>query len=252
MINPYLFKDGKSCGFLLFSDIIQKYEFDFRPVFSLPDSSHKVFSQDSLCTVETSNAFYYTTLMWITKLASPPKQNEINRKSPVYKLHPYGIPFKNDVSVSLAIGNDVDWTNYAVYTFNKKKSRWDFEQSSVDTINYLITTKLSEANIFAVLEDTLPPIFLYNYPENQAVYSKDSLQTIKIILDDDLSGINYSEEYLKVYLDEKRVWVAYQPVDNEISYGLRNSLSLGEHNLLINIQDRSGNSASKSIKFFVE
>ena len=27
---------------------------------------------------------------------------------------------------------------------------------------------------------------------------------------------------------------------------------IGEHNLKINIQDRSGNSASKSIKFFIE
>jgi hypothetical protein len=252
MINPYLFKDSKSCGFLLFSNTIQKYEFDFRPVFTLPDSSHKVFSQDSLCTVEINNTFYDTTLMWITKQASPPKKNTINRISAVYKLHPYGIPFKNDVSVSLVSNNEIDWTNYAVYTFNKKKSRWDFEQSSVDTINYLITTKLSEANIFTVLEDTTPPIFLYNYPENQAVYSKDSLKTIKIILYDELSGMNISEEYLKVYLDEKRIWVAYQPVEKEISYDLRNSLSLGEHNLLINIQDRSGNSASKSIKFFVE
>ncbi len=252
MINPYLFKDSKSCGFLLFSDTIQKYEFDFRPVFTLPDSSHKVFSHDSLCTVEINNAFYDTTLMWITKQASPPKQNAINRKSDVYKLHPYGIPFKNDVSISLAITNDIDLKHYAVYTFNKKKSKWDFERSRTDTINSVITAKLSEANVFTVFEDTTPPSFLYNYPENQAVYSKDSLKTIKFILEDALSGIDISEKYLKVYLDEKRIWAAYQPVEKEISYDIRNSLSLGEHNLLINIQDRSGNSASKSIKFFVE
>jgi len=252
MISPYFFKNSKSCGYLLFSNTIQKYEFDFRPVFTLPDSTHRLFSQDSLCTLEINNAFYDTTLMWITKQTLPPKQNVINRKSAVYKLHPYGIPFKNDISVSLVTKNGIDWTNYAVYTFNNKKSRWDFELSRIDTINSVITAKLSEANIFTVLEDTTPPVFLYNYPENQAVHSKDSLKTIKIILDDDLSGINYSEEYLKVYLDEKRIWVAYQPVDKEISYDLRNFLSLGEHNLLINIHDRSGNSASKSIKFFVE
>ena len=252
MISPYLFKDSKSCGFLLFANTIQKYEFGFRPVFTLPNSSHKIFSQDSLCTVKINNAFYDTTLMWITKQTSPPKQNLINRESAVYKLHPYGIPFKNDISVSFAITNDVNLKNYAVYTFNKKKSKWDFEQSRIDTISSVITAKLSEANIFTVLEDTTPPSFLYNYPENQAVYSKDSLKTIKIILEDDLSGINISEEYLEVYLDGKRIWVAYQPVDKEVSYDLRNLLWLGEHSLLINIQDRSGNSASKSIKFFVE
>ena len=40
---------------------------------------------------------------------------------------------------------------------------------------------------------------------------------------------------LKVFLDGKRIWVAYQPFEKEISYILHNSLSIGEHNLLINI-----------------
>jgi hypothetical protein len=152
----------------------------------------------------------------------------------------------------LAINDDIDLKRCAIYTFNIKKSKWDFEKSNIDTINNFITAKFSEANIFSILEDTHPPWFLDIYPENQQTYSKDILKQFIITLNDDLSGIDLSEEYLKVYLDGKRIWVAYQPVDKEISYILRNALSIGEHSLLINIQDRSGNSASKTIKFFVE
>jgi hypothetical protein len=252
MINPYLFKDSKSCGFLIYYDEIQKYKFGFTPMLILPDSAQKIISHDGLSSVETNNAIYDTTLMWITEQTFKPPKDLVTHKSNIFELHPYGIPFKNDIPISLTINNDIDLKRCAIYTFNNKKSEWDFEKSNIDTINSFITAKFSEANIFSILEDTLPPWFLDIYPENQQTYSKDILEQFIITLNDDLSGIDLSEEYLKVYLDGKRIWVAYQPVDKEISYILRNALSIGEHSLLINIQDRSGNLASKTIKFFVE
>jgi len=252
MINPNLFNNNRGGGFLFYSDTIKKYEFDFNPTLVFRDSNDTIFSWDSLCSVKVKNTFYDTTLMWITKQNNPPKINSTNRKSNVYKLHPYGIPFKNDATVSLTVSNETDIEHCAIYTFNKKKSKWDFERSSLDTMNNNISTKLSEPNIFTIFEDTKPPWFNYTYPKNQQTYLKNTVKNLKIILDDDLSGINSSEEYLQVYLNGKRLWIAYQPIEKKISYNLRNSLSIGEHNLLINIQDRSGNSASKSIKFFVE
>ncbi len=252
MINSYLFKDSESCGFLFYSDTIQKYKFDFTPMFISPFSDNIIFLEDSLCSAEINNAIYDTTLMWITNQTLPPLNYSENRKSNVYELHPYGIPFKNDVSISLVINNDAELEHCAIYTFNKKKLKWDFEKSSIDTINNLITAKLSEPKNFTVFEDTKPPDFLYTYPKNRQIYPKGTVKKLIITLNDDISGINSSEENLEVYLDGKRIWVAYQPIKKEISYFLRNSLSIGEHNLLINIQDRSGNSASKTIKFFIE
>ena len=140
----------------------------------------------------------------------------------------------------------------SIYNYNKKKTKWDFVKSYVDTINNTINAISAIPNIFTVLEDTKPPNFLYTYPKNQNTYSKTTFNKIIITLSDDLSDINPSEENLEVYLDGKRIWVAYQPIKKEISYFLSDFLELGEHNLLINIQDRSGNLASKAIKFFVK
>ena len=252
MLNPYLFKDSASSGFLFYSDTIQKFEFDFKPTLILPNTNKKIFSADSLCSTEINNANYDTTLMWITKDAKLLKLNSDNRKSNVYNFHPYGIPFKNSAIISFAINNDIHLEQISIYTYNKKKAKWKFVKSSVDTINNTITAISNIPNIFTILEDTKPPGFLYTYPKNQQTYSKDTLKKLIIILNDDLSDINLSEENLEVYLDEKRIWVAFQPIKKEISYFLSNSLAIGEHNLLINIQDRSGNSASKAIKFFIE
>ncbi len=252
MLNPYMFKDSKFCGFLFYSDTIQKYEFDFTPMFISPDSNKIIFSDDSLCSVKTTNTIYDTTLMWITKQNNPSKIKLANRKSDIYKIHPYGIPFKNDVEISIAFNNNIDLEYYAIYNFNKKKSKWNFMRSYIDTTNNTITAVSSIPNIFTTLEDTKPPVFLYAYPKNRHTYAKNTLTKFLITLTDDISGIDSSEEKLKVFLDDNRIWATYQPIKKEISYYLRNSLSRGEHNLLINIQDRSGNSASKTIKFFVE
>lgn len=252
MINPYLFQNIKSCGFLFYSDIIQKYEFDFNPTLILPNSTNTIFYRDSLCFVKGENVSYDTTLMWIVKQDNPSKTNSINRKSNVYELNPHGIPFKNKVEVSFAVTENSNLEQCAIYTFNKKKSKWNYVNSSIDTTTNSIIAKINKPNIFTVLEDTKPPWFNYTYPKNQQTYLKNTVKFIKIILDDDLSGINSSEDYLQVYLDGKRIWVAYQPVKKELSYKLREYLSIGGHTLLVKIQDRSGNSTSKSIKFFIE
>ena len=252
MVNPYLFKNIKSCGFLFYSDIIQKYEFDFKPTLILPNSNTTIFSREGFCYAETVNTSFDTTLMWITKQDNPPKINSINRKSDVYELHPYGIPFKNNVNVSLAVNNNSNLEHCAIYTLNKKKSKWSFVNSDINKSGNSVTAKFSKPDIFTVLEDTKPPWFNYSSIKNRQTYSKDTFKKFKITIDDDLSGINSSEEYLKVFIDGKRIWVAYQPVKREISYNLRTLLTAGAHNLQINIQDRSGNSASKSIKFFIE
>ena len=57
-------------------------------------------------------------LTWLTKQTAPLKINLINRKSNFYKLNPYGIPFKNDITVSLAVREEADVEHCAIYTFN--------------------------------------------------------------------------------------------------------------------------------------
>ena len=252
LINLSNFKDTRACGFLIYSNTILKYQFDFKPAIIIPNTYKKVKSADGLCSVETNKTYYDTTLLWITKQIPQFSNKLMNRKSEVYELHPYGIPFKNNIDITLTINNDIDLRHCSIYTFDNKKLKWNFVKSRIDTTQNSLSAILYRSAVFTVLEDTKPPNILFTYPHNQQVYSADSINTLLIILNDDLSGIDANEETLKVFLDGKRAWVAYQPIDKEISYNFKNALTTGEHNLLINIQDRSGNSTSKTIKFFIE
>ncbi len=252
LINLSTFKELKTCGLLIYSDTTQKYIFRFNPSVIVPNTYKKVKSADNLCFVETNQTFYDTTLLWIAKSDQLINNNIQNRKSDIYELHPYGIPFKNDVDISITISNDINLAQCSIYTFDKEKFTWKFKKSHIDTTQNILSARLNKSEIFTILEDTKPPILLFAYPSHQQVYSADSLQNFLITLNDDLSGIDQSEETLKVFLDGKRIWVAYQPIDKEISYNFRNNLNVGEHNLHITVQDRSGNSTSKSIKFFIE
>ncbi len=252
LINLSNFKDTKACGFLIYSDTTQKYQFPFIPTKIIPNTNKKVKSVDGLCSVETNRAYHDTTLLWIAKYNSPVRINSVNRKSDIYELHPYGIPFKNSVTTALTINNAIDLEHCSIYTFDNKKLKWNFVKSRADTIQNILSASINKAVLFTVLEDTQSPNILFTNPKNQQMYLADSLKNLLIVINDDLSGIDPSEENLKVFLDGKRIWVAYQPVDKEISYKLSDTLTMGEHNLLINIKDRSGNSTSKTIKFFIE
>ena len=44
LINPILFKNAESCGFLFYSDSVQKYKFGFNPTIVFHNSNDIVFS----------------------------------------------------------------------------------------------------------------------------------------------------------------------------------------------------------------
>jgi hypothetical protein len=240
----------KNMGLLFHSDKIYKYEFDIKPKLILPNTNYKIFSNDSLVTIDINDTFYDTTLFWIIKNNELSDTYNKNTKSSFYEIFPKGIPIKNKYKVSFNFNNENNIDNYAVYSYIKKKKKWNYIKSDIDTSS--IYAILLKPQIIGVFEDNQRPWFNYTFPKSNQTYTIKSIKNILILLDDNLSGIYSSEEKLQVFLDGKRLWVAYQPVKKEISYTFRNLLSIGEHNLKIIIHDRSGNSASKSIKFFVE
>jgi len=262
---PLLYKNGKylseligfdklidviKIGFLFHSDNIYKFESEIKPQLILPNTNYTIFSNDSLLSVNINDTFYDSTIFWISEYIPLEKIHYIYLRSKIYEIFPEGIPIKNRYEVSFKFDDEPDLDQYAIYSYSKKKKKWNYIKSEIDSNT--ISAKLRKSQIVGVFEDVQRPWFNYTFPKSNQIYTTDSIKNIKILLDDNLSGINSSEENLKVYLDGNRLWVAYQPVKKEISYTFRNTLSIGEHNLRINIYDRSGNSATKSIKFFVE
>ena len=244
------FGNHNRIGLLFASDSISKYYYTSRPQLLFPDSNQTIFSKDSLITVSLFNSFFDTTLTWITDVSSRFYSARQNRVSRVYDIFPKGIPANENLQVTFNFDNNLNTDRFAVYRFDEEKRKWKYVKSKIDTT--IVSAGLSSPQIIAVFEDTQLPWVENSFPEANQVYAQDLFNEIKIRVDDNLSGIDYSENNLQVYLNGERLWVAYQPFEQEISYELKKPLALGEHKLDINFQDRSGNSIAKSFKFFIE
>ncbi len=244
------FGNHNHIGLLFASDSISKYYYTFQPQLILPDSAQTISSNDSLVTVSLFNSFFDTTLTWITDVSSRFYSTRQNRVSRVYDIFPKGIPANESLQVTFNFDNNLNTDRFAVYRFDEEKRKWKYVKSEIDTIT--VKAKLSSPQIIAVFEDSQLPWIENSFPEANQVHAQALFNEIKIRVDDNLSGIDYSENNLQVYLNGDRLWVAYQPFEQEISYELKKPLALGEHKLDINFQDRSGNSIAKSFKFFVE
>jgi hypothetical protein len=70
-------------------------------------------------------------------------------------------------------------------------------------------------------------------------------------LKDNLSGIEPSEEALKIILNGKKIFCAYQPVKRKLSYAFVNPLPTGDYSIFIFAQDYAGNKMEKTVKFNV-
>ena len=244
------FGNHNRIGLLFASDSISKYYYTSQPQLLFPDSNQTIFSKDSLITVSLFNSFFDTTLTWITDVSSRFYSARQNRVSRVYDIFPKGIPANENLQVTFNFDNNLNTDRFAVYRFDEEKRKWKYVKSKIDTT--IVSAGLSSPQIIAVFEDTQLPWVENSFPEANQVYAQDLFNEIKIRVDDNLSGIDYSENNLQVYLNGERLWVAYQPFEQEISYELKKPLALGEHKLDINFQDRSGNSIAKSFKFFIE
>jgi len=252
VVNFSLFTNSEKCGFLINDGTTQQYDLDYAPALILPCSESAFSSTDGLVNISSSDAVFDTSLMWIAKYHNPINKKLSNQISAIYELFPYGIPFKNSVDIAVAVPEHPDGNHLGLYTFNQKKSRWNHVKSTFDNTNNSVKAKLRKAAVFAVLKDSQPPLINSIFPRHDKKYLKEKFKTIKIKLSDNLSGINSSEEYLQVFLDSRRIWVAYQPIKKEITYRLQKSLYRGKHKIKIIAGDRSGNIATKSINFLIE
>lgn len=244
------FENSNNCGFLFESDTIAKLDFVFNPQLILPDSNTTVYSEDSLVSLYVKNSFYDTTLIWITDRSSRFHPYRMDRRSNVYEIFPKGIPFSKKIPIVFKLKDNMNIDKCAVYRFDEQKHKWKYINSISDSIS--VKALLSKPQIVAVFEDNKLPWVENSHPQFGQICPADSLKDFSIFINDDRSGFASSEDNLRVFLDDRRLWVAYQPFEQELSYSLRDTLLIGEHVLKINLQDRSGNSISKSIKFFVE
>ena len=137
-----------------------------------------------------------------------------------------------------------------IYKYNKKKKKWEFQDPQQKHYSQ-ITAKLPELGVVTLLQDTIPPEIVHIFPDPSQSYTSGEIYSIECILKDNLSGIEPSEEALKIILNGEKIFCAYQPVKNELSYSLAEPLISGDYSMFISARDYAGNKMEKTIKFIV-
>ena len=119
-----------------------------------------------------------------------------------------------------------------------------------DWENGSITAWTGNLNTFTVLKDTVPPEIHYIRPAPD-VHIKDSTPKIAVGFDDVLSGISREENYV-IRLDNIRLIVEYDPINDMGFHRVEEPLQPGRHVLDIMIKDRAGNTAKRRTVFYID
>ena len=102
-----------------------------------------------------------------------------------------------------------------------------------------------------IIQDLDSPQILDTFPGNSGRYHIRDVNSIRIEVDDPISGIESEEGSFELKLNGKKLYPAFQPLKQIISYNLNQPLSEGQHKIDFKVKDRLGNESREIIYFVV-
>jgi len=206
------------------------YHYKFEPAVINPGQSEVAFSKDKMCSLQTlKTSFYEPTLVWIDIVSNsvPPAHGEFLSK--VYQLQPFNIPLQDTVNIGIRYDKKLaEMSKMNLYYYNQKEG-WTFIPSKNSRKRNVLTGSISSLEAVCILQDSISPVIQSTFPENGGLYYANDVTHLHANVNDALSGIEPSEFSMKMIVDGKRVWAAFQPVDQIISYDLLDPLRAGNH-----------------------
>ncbi len=226
-------------------------EFPVNSMIVYPDSQAILSSENNTVFIRfTEPALYDTALIWIENTQSF-RESFKKPLNNIYSINPSSLPLKNPATLTLTLNqNQKSMRGLDIYKFNFKKEKWAFQEPIQKNSNQ-ISVELSELGIVTLLQDTIPPEIVHIFPVQSQSYTSREIHSIECILKDDLSGIEPTEKALKITLDGKPVYCAYQPIMKKLSYSLPDLLNIGDHSIIFFARDYAGNKIEKIINFTV-
>ena len=197
-----------------------------------------------------NSTFFDTTFVWIeSKKIRPPKNTKFTLE-PVF-IGPKIIPFRKELKIEFYLPKNqpIKKTN-SIYYYNENKEKWVFINSKIDTIKNTIYTNILSGEVFAVINETIPPQISQLIPDIGGSYKQKTLNKVSFHVSDNLSGI-INENNISLAIDNIPTIFEYNSYRKEIILELQNSLSLGEHHLSLNVNDNVGNSLNKNGIFYI-
>ena len=195
-----------------------------------------------------NSTFFDTTFVWVKQESTPsPKDGNFIVK-PIF-VGPTLIPFKNKLKVEFHLPKEhsIKKTT-SIYYFDNKKEKWIFMESKINTTKNSIFTEILSGEIFAVIDEQKLPKITSLIPDAGGSYNQKTLNKISFNVSDDLSGIK-NENNISLSIDNVPMIFEYNSYRKEVILELNQMLTIGEHQISLNVSDNVGNQKSKKGTF---
>jgi len=226
---------------------LEKVVRDTLQVFAVtPELSGSVISSDGNCSVFFPEGAVYQSIL--TYCRQDTFFNDLGIIGRKYSIFPQDVVLRRGAKVMIdGLNFDGEKEKIGIYGVSKNSKLFfignDWENGS-------ITAWTGNLNTFTVLKDTVTPEIHFISPAPD-VHIKDSTPKIAVGFDDALSGISGEENYV-IQLDNIRLIVEYDPINDMGFHRVEEPLQPGRHVLDITIKDRAGNTAKRRTAFYID
>lgn len=227
--------------------------FPWTPTLSVPGKAATALSADRQCSMRIpKTSLYDTAAVWIEKVEISAPVEQGRQLSPVYQLQPFTLTLRDTVQVGIKYRDEIAFEpGIGIYAYDPDDAAWEYLPSWNRPKRRVILASLSALDAVTIIQDTTPPVFISSFPAEGGYYQYQDVEILRFVISDDCSGIASNEASIQLFIDDERVYPAYQPVEQEFSYRLPIPLNAGEHTIRARAADNAGNSREKSISFSI-
>ncbi len=251
VLHPAELSELKSISFQYetIPEIIKKYPIS--GITTIPENEFELIDHNLNVGVSGGkNTFFDTTYVWMESRYAPPPEYGKIISSTVF-IGPKLRPYRNEVKVEFRLSAiDSRDSSLAIYYYDDKMVDWVFMDTEFDPENFLLSTTALSGEIFSVISEKNPPVITTVIPNTGGTYTQSTLKSLSFFAEDHLSGIK-DENNIQILLDNAPVIFEYNSYRKQIRYDLEYSLTLGQHELFIEIADNAGNKKTISGLFEV-
>lgn len=247
------FKNVTSLNVSINNGTDNTYKYAFKPAIANPGEQAVVVSEDKMCSLQSlKSTFYGQSLIWIDAVENsvPPLHGKILSK--VYQLQPFDNPLQDTVRIGVRYDVNIAKLDKTSLYYYDQDEGWTFIPSKDSKKRQVLTGSLRSLDAVCILQDDVPPSIASTFPADGGAYYFQDIKKLSAEVDDLLSGIAAEEESMSMTLDGKRLFYAYQPVSQTISYNLMEELTVGKHTMSFIVRDRSGNESAKTVNFIIK
>tara|TARA_B100002052_G_scaffold287895_1_gene303372 strand:+ start:2853 stop:5042 length:2190 start_codon:yes stop_codon:yes gene_type:complete len=210
----------------------------------IPNENFYLF--DKNFSIDFTNVYNDTTLIYIETTKPSFNSKNFEFLSDIYSILPFSVPFENKAKINFS---ETKNKGVGIYYFDEKNQRWKFVDNKYNDNQYYANIKSNQS--FCLIKEVEPPKISNLIPDIDATYRTEDITEIKFNIDDNFSDISKIEN-IKLKLNDKELLFDFNLYQKKITYELEELLTLGSHELEIQVSDNVGNTIVKKGEFIVK